>query len=270
LEFIINFLTEKFNEGLQYSTVNGYRAAISAYHNGFQGVKVGQHPQISDLFKGMFNRRPPQPRYMETWDVEQVLDLFKKWPEDQGLDLKQLSLKVTTLMALTGVLRRSELQLLRVDEMLDLGDKIQFQVGGLTKTRKVGEGPVTFEFWMYEHEPKLDVTQSIRAYISRTSRLRKNQSQLLVSFVKPHKAIVACSVARWLQMCMELAGIDTSIYKGHSTKSASVSRAKAGGLSAGEIMARAKWRRESTFRKFYNREDSVANFQRKVLNDAEK
>ena len=264
LEAVINFLTELFETGLEYSTLNGYRSAISAHHNGIRGVKVGQHPQVCALLKGMFNQKPPQPKYMETWDVNVVLNMFRSWPDNCGLDLKKLSLKVTMLMALTGAMRRSELHLLRIDQMLDLGNKIQFHIGGLTKTRRVGQGPVVVDFDMYAQEPILDVVLCIRAYWARSFHVRGNEKQLLISFVKPHKAIATCSVARWLQIVMKEAGIDTDKYKAHSTRSASVSKARAMGLSAQEIMARANWAREATFQRFYCRRTGIT-FQQAVL-----
>jgi len=265
VEYVINFLTEMFQSGLEYSTVNGYRSAISDKHQGCQGVRVGQHPQVCRLMKGMFNRKPPQPRYMDTWDVSQVLQIFREWPREEGLDLKSLSLKVTMLMALTGAMRQSELHLLRIDQMLDKGLSIEFHIGGLTKTRKVGQGPLLVEFHAYAADEKLDVVKCIRAYIARTHHLRSKHVQMLVSFIKPHKPIVACSVARWLQMIMQVAGIDVSKYKAHSTRSASTSKARQMGLSAQEIMTRANWLREETFKRFYCRELPNVKFQRTVL-----
>jgi hypothetical protein len=64
---------------------------------------------------------------------------------------------------------------------------------------------------------------------------------------------------------MELAGIDISIYKAHSTRSATTSKAKIIGLSAQEIMQRANWTRESTFRRFYHRNLKEQPLQKAVL-----
>lgn len=265
MECLINYLTELFESDMEYSTVSGYRSAISANHVGFQGIPAGQHPEVTSLLKGMFNRRPPQPRYTDTWDVDLVLNLFRSWPEDSGLSLKDLSMKVSMLMGLTGAMRQSELHLLRVDHLSDTGELIRFSIGGLTKTRKVGQGPLTIEFSSYPEDPKLDVVSCIRAYVSRTRSLRGSSSQLLISYVKPHKAIVACSVARWLQTIMQRAGIDVSIYKAHSTRSAATSKAKVMGLSAQEIMQRANWTRESTFKRYYHRNTKNQAFQEAVL-----
>ena len=51
--------------------------AISAYREYVDNIPVGQHPHVCALLKGMFNERPPQPRYIFIWDVQTVLDLVK-------------------------------------------------------------------------------------------------------------------------------------------------------------------------------------------------
>ena len=48
------------------------------------------------------------------------------------------------------------------------------------------------------------------------------------------------------------AGIDTSIFSAHSTRSASTSCAKAEQISLDTTMKSAGWSNESTFQKFYN------------------
>ena len=63
LSNIANFLSSEFENGKQYSTLNTYRSAISATHPPIEGYPVGQHPIVCRLLQGMFNERPPQPRY---------------------------------------------------------------------------------------------------------------------------------------------------------------------------------------------------------------
>ena len=54
-------------------------------------------------------------------------------------------------------------------------------------------------------------------------------------------------------MLMERAGIDTNTFKSHSMRSASTSKAKAGGVSVSDILRGAVWSRESTFERFYHK-----------------
>ena len=66
---VVDFLSERFQAGLQYSTLNSYRSAISSAIPQVEGCPVGQHPLVCKFMKGVFNSRPPQPKYSGTWDV---------------------------------------------------------------------------------------------------------------------------------------------------------------------------------------------------------
>eukprot|EP00794_Sanderia_malayensis_P008458 gene8458-9363_t len=54
-------------------------------------------------------------------------------------------------------------------------------------------------------------------------------------------------------MALAKAGIDTSVYKAHSTRAAASSAAKANEVSIRTIMDHAGWSSENTFMKFYNK-----------------
>ena len=47
---IVDFLSEMFHHGYQYSTLNGYRSAISAFHIKVNGEPVGQHELVISVF----------------------------------------------------------------------------------------------------------------------------------------------------------------------------------------------------------------------------
>ena len=56
--------------------------------------------------------------------------------------------------------------------------------------------------------------------------MKKNQSsQLLVNFIKPHNAVAKSTVAGWVKQILIMSGINTDIFKPHSTHSASSSHA---------------------------------------------
>ena len=42
-------------------------------HNKINGICVDQIPLVSCFLKGVFNSRPPAPKYLITWDVDMVL-----------------------------------------------------------------------------------------------------------------------------------------------------------------------------------------------------
>jgi len=253
---IAGFLSYQFDMGLEYSTLNSYRAALSAYHPKVEGYAVGQHPWIIKLLRGAFNKRPPRPRYTTTWDVNIVLEYIKKLGDNEKVSLKDLSLKLTMLMAVTTVSRGSELHKLSPLLITDLGNEMELHFVGLTKTARPSKPHRSIMLHEYEGEESLDVIRCLRAYLTRTEPLRVTEAQkqsLLVSYVKPHNPITSCSVARWLKMVMSLAGIDTSIFKAHSTRAAAASKAREQGVSTKQIMKCANWARANTFHRFYNK-----------------
>ena len=74
---VANFLVDLHSKGYKYNSINAYRSAISSVHEKVEGSDVGQHPTISRLMKGIFNDRPPLPRYTSTWDVQTVLGAWE-------------------------------------------------------------------------------------------------------------------------------------------------------------------------------------------------
>jgi len=81
-------------------------------HEQVEGVPVGKHPLVSQLLKGIYNSRPPQPRYSTTWDVDIVVQYLQSLGDNASLPLKILSQKLLLLMALVEASRISELQAL--------------------------------------------------------------------------------------------------------------------------------------------------------------
>ena len=269
MELVADFLTSKFDSGLEYRTLNLYRSAISAYHEPVGGFPVGQHMLLTRLLKGMFNKRPPQPKYMDTWDVDLVLGRIRKWPDNEQLALRELSLKLVSLLALVSASRSSELHKFKISGMLDFGDRVEFHLDELTKGWKIGDPPIVVAFSQYDQEPKLDVIRCLRVYLERTTPLRKPGAEgdrLLISFRQPHGALASSSVARWIKTQLQESGIDVNKYQAHSTRSAATSKAKTQGLQTSQILARANWTRAQTFRRFYHKA-LTDDFQDKVLGE---
>ena len=90
--------------------------------------------------------------------------------------------------------------------------------------------------------------------MERTKPWRQEKGQLLLSYVNPHQPVVSSTVSGWILKTLALAGIDTATFKGHSTRSASTSKACAQGVSIKEILKRAHWSTSTTFEKQYKRD----------------
>ena len=97
LNFVLEFLTDLYYQNYQYRTINVYGSIISASHLPIDGSPIGSHPLISRFMKGIFELRPSQPHLFTTWNVMTVLKYLKSLSPPEGLNLKQLTLKVVML-----------------------------------------------------------------------------------------------------------------------------------------------------------------------------
>ena len=190
--------------------------------------------------------------------METVLRYLESLGSDNQLDDGQLTRKLAMLLAITTASRASELQALHLNLMADKGHFISFTLSTPSKTCKPGRRRI-ITVNEYKPRPLLDPVACTRNYILRSQTWRDNakRQKLLLGIVKPHNPVASSTISHWLKTIMEGAGIDTTIYQAHSTRSASTSKAKVGGLSVSDILERANWANAATFFRFYNREDSV-------------
>jgi hypothetical protein len=264
---VTEFLTSLFEEGLQYSTINGYRSAISSIHPQIEGYAVGKHPVITKIMAGVFNERPPVPKYTETWDVDCVLDYLKSLGPNDTLPMRTLTHKLTMLLALTAASRASELQSLNTKLMTNKTDSIQFTLDKPNKTTKPGKPLPKVTFYKYDKDASLDVVNCLETYLDKTKswRINSDYNRLLLSTVSPHKPVATSTISNWLKTLLKTVGIDTSIYTGHSTRAASTSKAKQTGLSVADILDKANWTKATTFHRHYHKSVQKDKFSKAVL-----
>ena len=122
MENVANYLAEE-QKRVGYSCLGITRSTISAYHDYIDRKPVGQHPLISDIMSSAHSDNPPEPKYAETCDVDVVLKYIQDLGPNAGLDQKQLTLKLTMLMALVTTARGQELKVLFPDNMVRSEDK---------------------------------------------------------------------------------------------------------------------------------------------------
>ena len=218
---------------------------------------------MSALLPGIYKNRPPQPKYTFIWDVKQVIEFLTILSYDSDLSLKDLTLKLTVLLALTSATRASEICYLDVRYLIEHNSGYNFHFGKSTKTSKKGKPRSPIRFIPFDTNKNLCVCQHVDLYLEKTKEWHKTEPQLLLRFIGPHRGVSASTVSRWITTVLNLSSIDTRTFTSHSTRSASSSKAKASGVSAAEIMKRGYWSRSSTFEHFYHKEilPEEVNFQ---------
>ena len=253
---VVNYLGHMFKMGYEYKTINVHRSALSAYHDPVRSagslMTVGKHPQVSSLMSGVQNLRPPRPKYAFTWDIEAVLCLFRSWPLD--LTPKQLTIKVTTLLALIGVPRGAELHLFDLDYFAKFGTYYSFGIAGNTKTGEEGVIPDPVEFDKHLEDEKLCPISCIDQYIKYSAPWRPGgQPSYFFLSHRTHKPVTKPTLARWIKQALFMAEVDTKVFQAHSLRGASTSAAILKGLSVKEVVSHGRWSLESTWQKYYHK-----------------
>ena len=209
LNSILSFLADCFDEGLQYRSLNVLRSALSSTHPKIDGYPVGQHPYVLNLMKGILNIRPPKPQYSYTWDVRQVTEYVEKVGNNSSLSLKQLSLKLATLLAITCPKRVSSLARLDINHLRLSPEGATFTLTTPTKTSRPDE-TVTAFFSSFQTNLVLRPVDCLNPYIPITKRFRnlsgKEPNILFISHIKPHRAVTTATVARWIRSILKDAG----------------------------------------------------------------
>lgn len=252
IDNILEFLTSLFEMELGYSSLNTARGALSALGLKCEGHLVGSHPLVIRYLRGVFNLRPTQPRYTHTWDVSKVLVYLRKLSPVRFITLKDLTLKLCMLIALTNATRAQSIHLLTVHSVNKLSSEFVIEIEGLLKQSRPGYKNPEIHLKAYPPDRRLCVFTVLKEYMYRT-RLIRQTNKLLISYVKPHKDVSKNTISRWIKTVLHRSGIDTNIYGAHSVRSASTSKAKLKDVPIEDILKKAGWSSERTFSRFYDK-----------------
>ncbi len=262
--YIMDFLVECEKKGLSYRTLGVYRSAISLYHEPDGKVPIGQSTMICKLMKGFFNRNPPKPKYAHTWEVEPVLTFIRSLPPVKNLPLKMLTFKAVLLLALSTLGRVSSLVHIDIKSMSVSNSCLRFVPTKLYKHHRPAYGVKQVVIQAFE-DGSICPVATIAEYISRTSNLRGDETQLFVSHQKPHHRVVSSTISRWIIEGLALAGVDTETFRAHSTRGAAASCSQKLGVSMKNILEAAGWASNSTFSRFYHRPTATSVVAKAVL-----
>ena len=187
---------------------------------------------------------------MVTWPLDTLLRYLCSLPPPEGLGLAMLSKNTATLIRLSTNARSSLLCLLSRQPIFE-DNKITFPLIGLEKQSRLGH----VRGWVscaVTHNDSLNVAHHVRVYLQRTDKFLVDTDQLFLSISVPHKPVTtATTFAKWTLDLMASAGIDTNVFKTHSTRSAVPANLRAKTLSLDQILKRTDWASDRTFNTFY-------------------
>ena len=262
----VDFLTELLDSGLGYSGLNTARCALSTFTVLEGNISIGSHPLVKRFLKAAYQIRPSFPRYQFMWDTSIVLTYLRDLPPVQEISLKTLTLKLTMLCALVTGQRCQSLHLMNLEQLFMGPEFCKFVINDIVKQSAPGRTQPELVIPIFQVEPKLCVYTCLCEYIKRTKPLRGEETRLFISYIKPHKWVSKDTIARWVKIVMQQAGVDERLFKPHSTRAASTSKAFCANVPLASIIKAGSWKSECVFRKFYNKPiESAQDFAQSIL-----
>lgn len=257
---LIDFLTEQYQSGIGYSALSTARSALSAIITLPGQVQVGDHPMVRRFIKGVYQLKPNFPRYQRTWDTSIVLQYLETLYPNSRLSLKDLTLKLVMLVALVTGQRGQSIFLMDLKDMTQRKNSYTFVISTKVKQSAPGRIQPVLKLCEFKENRKLCVVRTLTEYLARTRGLRKDDcSKLFITYIAPHRAATRDTVSRWVRTVMLKAGIDVDLFRPHSTRAASTSKAFGAHVPLATILKTAGWSTENTFAKFYNKPMDTGN-----------
>lgn len=248
---LLNFLSDCYNKGSNYGTLNCHRSAIAFIST---NNKIGDSDKLKRFFKGVFKLRPVFPKYNVTWDPNIVFNYYNDLPND-NLNLEMLTRKLVILLALASGQRTQTLSLIRISNIKKLNDRVIITITDIIKTSGIGRIQPIINLPYFLANTKICPATTLNVYIDKTSTHRTPDSdKLLLTFKKPYRSATSQTIARWIKKTLAECGVDTNMFSAHSTRHASTSAAFRSGISVDVIRRTAGWSAQSSvFANFYNR-----------------
>ena len=124
------------------------------------------------MLKGVFQLRPPQPRYARTWQVSKVVQFIFPLGPNNLLSMKLLSFKLVGSLALTAADRASGLAARDLRYRFFYPEGVQFKLPDLTKTVRTGQELKTCFHASFSENEHLCVCKCLLEYEFRTLEWR--------------------------------------------------------------------------------------------------
>ena len=230
------FLADLFYKTkLEYSAMNTARSALSSLIEHTHGLTFGNQPLIKHLLRGILKERPTLPRYTMTYDVDIVFRYLGSLPCPSDLSLMLLSQRLVTLLRILSGQRSQTLSMLSIDSYHQDDERCIFFATSLLKQSRPKYHQKALEFRAYPENTSLCIVANLTEYLSRTSTLQNKERKLLISYVKPHKAVTSATIARWVCAILQSSDIDIKSFSAHSTRAAATTKSNLTELSLLDI-----------------------------------
>ena len=191
---VLNFFTELYLKGCQYSSITLARSALVSVVTLRGYATLSDHPLIKRFIKGAFHLRLLKPKYSSIWDPNILLRYWQKIEDNSQLNLLELSKKVTTFLVLLHGLRISTTATFDVNLITVSNDTCIFYPSELLKHDRQGRSRDKFIYKKFENS-KLCPTAATKENLKRRAEYNVPHTKFLFTTVslygQPHKDTIA-------------------------------------------------------------------------------
>lgn len=170
----------------------------------------------------------------------------------ETLSLRNLSSKLATLLLLITGQRIQTIHSICIDNLIDTLSSVKILITNEIKTSGTNVTQPCLYIPYFKENPALCVASILKFYINKTAGFRKpDQKKLFLTSRSPYLTASKETIIRCVKQTMCNADIKTSIFKPHSTRHASTSKAFLSGVSLDTIRQTAGWSQSSNTLLYY-------------------
>jgi integrase len=241
----------KYWEGYSGSSIAGFRSAVSVTAPKWKGAPVGQSELVVQCMKNIDLKRPSEPAYATTWDLDLLTDWLNTFPSNQQTTMELLRMKCILLFKILTMARSSDVEYVSFHSIAINGNRLSGKFKPPKGYRRGSD--LRFDWEGCPEKENLCIVRAWSEYLRRTVGARRELDRVFVTLYPPFKEISRQRIAKVTLEAMERSGIDITKFKAHSTRMASASKSLDLGASVDEVMKQGRWRSRSVFMAFYNR-----------------
>ncbi len=254
-------------------------AALGNMYEGLGISNVMDDPDIRKLMVALNKSSTAAPRTRSlVIPIEPFHALFEKWPNNSDLGIKQLRIKVITLLAFVLMLRPSDVapKAQCYNPILDSTEQVEFTTKQLTFN---DDGSLTVVFYGIKNDyirdgykvhlppssnSKLDPISALKVYLDRTNCQRPQDGPVFLTLTKPHKGINSGTVSKILQESLDLAGLHGQ-FTPKCFRPSGATYAIEAKINPDSVRKQGRWKSQPVFEEHYVHAKPVKAFTDKIL-----
>ena len=252
------------NKDRPKSSLDQALASIAAMFEFANKPSPTQSTIVSRLRKGLINQTTEPVQKGGAMAPEPLIELFRKWGQNEQLSIEQLRMKAMSLIAFIGMYRPSDLALPTLENIQFKQDlsAVTFCLLGFKNDYNANGAEVTI---VSSADPILCPVKALKLYLEKIESFRNGERHLFIANKKPYGALSAQRCSKLLQKTAELAGLDPQLFTGRTFRRGGATTAINNNVNPDIVMTMGRWKSPQTFYGHYVRARTEDNYTDKVL-----